>query len=463
MSTKNSLDIKIPTAHYVGYQKRSGDELPLGFMTPDGTDKAAEKRKATVDSWASGSGYGSAKQATLPASTYENKPMVGFKIAKLVAGGGRGWDARSDAWRIEDPRGFQLEIGSGNFQEILEISTIEKGEILEECIWGRLGSNNILIPTASEVYTRATTNTERMGKRTSVKDVKPGMKILFQNGTEAIYYGRVFGYGYTRKEEDANGNRIQMSDIKLGPLGGDKHMFAYRHVDKDGKLTGSIELKTSLKIAEVLDDSGEITQDEACNILNKVIAEKGPDVVDVPKSWGEYYAYGTRCILLGPSKFTTVSVERELVAIGDSDFFLDWWDKAYKSDVADRYYLNHCIVGYDDGNGTQYGTCSFDTNWKNHKRDLPVTVKENSSGSFSYYGSVEAISPIALLEEKRISKLTQQVSRNNFWGYGSHRDQLETVRHKWPNATPESLTFYKLKLKFKDLVGNDMEVDYTYR
>ena len=53
MSSDNKA-IKFPEKHYIGFQTRDDDFLPLGFMTPDGTDSAAVKRKQTVDSWASG-------------------------------------------------------------------------------------------------------------------------------------------------------------------------------------------------------------------------------------------------------------------------------------------------------------------------------------------------------------------------------------------------------------------------
>jgi hypothetical protein len=88
--------IKFPAKHYIGFQARpSVDELPLAFMTPDGTDKAAEKRKATVDAWAKGYGYDGRNEAEdkLPAQSYENKPMIGFKMGfpfvTVVAAGAR--------------------------------------------------------------------------------------------------------------------------------------------------------------------------------------------------------------------------------------------------------------------------------------------------------------------------------------------------------------------------------------
>ena len=44
--------ITIPEQMYLGMLWRE-NEVPLGFLTPDGTDSAAIKRKQTVDNWVS--------------------------------------------------------------------------------------------------------------------------------------------------------------------------------------------------------------------------------------------------------------------------------------------------------------------------------------------------------------------------------------------------------------------------
>ena len=53
--------IHIPETHYVGInlERNSKDEVPLGFLTPGGTDSAAKKRQSTVDQWCgkNGSSY----------------------------------------------------------------------------------------------------------------------------------------------------------------------------------------------------------------------------------------------------------------------------------------------------------------------------------------------------------------------------------------------------------------------
>ena len=45
MSTK----ITIPSEHYVGMRSQYRESLPLAFITPNGSDKAALKRIQTVD------------------------------------------------------------------------------------------------------------------------------------------------------------------------------------------------------------------------------------------------------------------------------------------------------------------------------------------------------------------------------------------------------------------------------
>jgi hypothetical protein len=263
----SNKSIKIPSQHYIGMQKRSVDAIPLGFMTPDGTDKAAQKRKDTIDRWASGNNwYSNGKQATLPPSSVENKPMNGFKFSRLIGGGGRGWDARSDAWRVIDPRGFELEIGSGNVEEIMDVCTIVNGEILQDCVWGRLGSNNILIPVTSDAYEAATANTDRMGKSVSVRDIKPGNKIIFKNGDEGIYYGRMFLYGYYYR----NAEKTEYLDDSPHQLLLDKGLHVYAKLNSKGDIDNSIVARDSLSLSAA-QEFKELTIDDTCRTINEKI------------------------------------------------------------------------------------------------------------------------------------------------------------------------------------------------
>lgn len=174
-----SLNIKFPEKHYVGFSARTHESLPVGFMTPWGTDKAFDKRKTTVDNWAS---------KTLPAQTYDNVPLSGFRLVRNVRHS-YGWGSGNVKWRVEDPRGFELEISSPNFQQILSRCVLEEGEILSPCIWARLGNENVLVPVNSDIYQQTLINTQRMAKSVSLRDVSIGDEVVMKNGQKMIYMG----------------------------------------------------------------------------------------------------------------------------------------------------------------------------------------------------------------------------------------------------------------------------------
>lgn len=246
--TGDNKEIKIPLTHYVGFQARHHDDVPLGFMTPDGTDSASTKRKATVDSWSKQGGHiwnpttrSYDRKDPLPSVSYENKPLSGFKMGREIRRNS-GWGQGNVKWRIEDPRGFELEISSPNFAQIILCTTIENGEILEECVWGRLGAENILLPISSEVYKAAVINSERMAKKVSLKDLKPGHKVVLQNGEEGIFLGSFFTL------DEQNHKYGEQPSVKWY----DKRRSVLATLNKNNEIE-KIECRSALKVAEVYD------------------------------------------------------------------------------------------------------------------------------------------------------------------------------------------------------------------
>jgi len=276
----DNKSIKFPARHYVGFQARpSQDELPLGFMTPDGTDKAAEKRKATVDNWAKGGGYYARNEAEdkLPAQSYENKPMIGFKMGRNVRHG-YGWGQGNVKWRIEDPRGFELEITSPNLAQIMAFSTIEKGEILEECIWARLGAENILVPVDSDVYKNTVRNTERMAKTASMRDIKIGDSAVLQNGDEGVYYG-AFYIANTDKYGSNYSHQLSFSGKK-------RHVFLMQHPGADGHESVKFFKAVSAPKLSELFEGKAMTHEEAEKEVNRLV-QKGVALNEAGQSYQE--------------------------------------------------------------------------------------------------------------------------------------------------------------------------------
>jgi hypothetical protein len=251
----DNKDIKFPAQHYVGFQSRpSQDNTPLGFMTPDGTDAAAKKRKESVDKWAQVYDHASRSYTSIPGVSYENKPMVGFKLSREVrryASFGNG----NVKWRIEDPRGFELEISSANFAQILMLCTMEKGEIQEQLIWGRLGSENILVPVESDAYKAAQANTERAAKKVSLKELNIGDHVVFQNGDEGRYLGVFY---FIKASGSANNFQAKIGDKK-------RYVFAY-----PGSRNGYFAVATP-KIAEITPTDTPGTQEASEQELNQFL------------------------------------------------------------------------------------------------------------------------------------------------------------------------------------------------
>ena len=109
MSTNS---ITIPESFYLG-MLWGENSIPLGFLTPDGTDSAAQKRKQTVDDWVRrNQGYRSKNR--VDTTVVKNELLSGFKLTKSQ----RRWSTSNVVWRVIDPRGFEIEISSENLMKL---------------------------------------------------------------------------------------------------------------------------------------------------------------------------------------------------------------------------------------------------------------------------------------------------------------------------------------------------------
>jgi hypothetical protein len=251
-------NIKIPSKHYVGMVKRSNEKIPLGFITPWGDDSAAKKRMATVDGWAKQSG----NKSKIPTMVIENVPMSGFKMTTDIRSSSYGG---SDKWRIEDPRGFELEITSHNLAQLLSVGMIDRGEISDTCVWARDGQVNVLLSTSTEEYKNAVENTKVSEMTANWKDVKIGNKILLKNNISGIWLGKMFSTGVSYYSRETTENLISVSSKS-------SHII---YVEKDNKKT--LIIINNPKLASILSDdimtdadaelfANEMLNDSQCNV-----------------------------------------------------------------------------------------------------------------------------------------------------------------------------------------------------
>ena len=257
-------NIKFPEKHYVGFQPRK-EHINLGFMTPFGTDSQAKKRMNTVDNWAKRHPIYNhvtkeyEEQDHIPSVIYDNTPIEGFRICHSV-NHRSSWNHTRDKWRIEDPRGFELEINSGNLERLFQFTDMVKGQILGECIWARQGPENILVPIASDIYENAMKNTIRGNSKASVKDIKPGFKAVLKNGMEGIYIGYYYLVIENRWNEPAV-VRYTVSQKKkhvFQSLDNDNFFFYYSSADL-ASIEEREELKNPIKVA-----NEKLTEKDSC-------------------------------------------------------------------------------------------------------------------------------------------------------------------------------------------------------
>lgn len=251
--------IILPEQLYVGIrpQAEGENQLPLGFATPFGTDKAFEKRKKTVDSWTGSSRHQTVTGNKPRFEVLDNALLDGYRISQSVRR--YGWNGGNVVWRIEDPRGFELEISSSNFASIVDCVTLTSGAIEGKCIWGREGATNVLLPEASAPYQEAVKTTNLSKLSVSSKDMKPGQFVQMKDGRVAMFCGEFFTLVTERGQESRPDLELPSEDrwrlypkrvpqtpfYSLKPKVTNKHALFMLEEHVDGFLTtGTLPLKS---------------------------------------------------------------------------------------------------------------------------------------------------------------------------------------------------------------------------
>lgn len=269
MSTEG---LKIPAKHYVGMVKRENETLPLAFITPYGEDSAAKKRMSTVDDWVSNNGRWY-KQKSLPTMVIDNKPLSGFKITSDIRTTSYGG---LDKWRIEDPRGFELEITSANLARLMSVGMIDRGEINDQCVWARIGANNVLLSTNTDEYEKAIANTKVASLTANWKDVKVGNGVVLQNNLRGVWLGRMH---YLERSYNHNGVSL-VGNHEL--VAGDKslHVILVEETPTNGSkiFDNQLHLIANPKLAEI-DASSAMTDAQAEIFANEMIGDPRCQIV----------------------------------------------------------------------------------------------------------------------------------------------------------------------------------------
>lgn len=161
---------------------REGSDL--SYMTYHEDNKSFQMRRDTGMEWAErGHGTGTASE-----STHDNIPTTGFKIGESVTR----WSTSNKLFRVEDPRGFVVEVPTSSISNLIGYTTITQGVVQEPCVWARDGSNHILLPEGSEPYEQGVSNMSMIDDMVSMTTLDKYDLVRFSASSkdEYIYLGR---------------------------------------------------------------------------------------------------------------------------------------------------------------------------------------------------------------------------------------------------------------------------------
>lgn len=209
MSDKIITFAKTLTVGIKGYKDLDTENPVLSFMTPNTDDASYQKRLVTLKSWCTISGpynyvtrqYDAVVQNTNNLHELSNEPISGFRIMNATSR----YSTDNKFFRLIDPRGYVLEISTGNLEVILQTSDIQKGGYISEpCVWGRQGNNNILVAVSSEAYSKSVKFAET--QTSNIKDIAVKDIVKFKDGTEYTYLGEYFSVNTDRTNTGSGGN-----------------------------------------------------------------------------------------------------------------------------------------------------------------------------------------------------------------------------------------------------------------
>lgn len=230
MANKDNLSIRIFDKMYLGVRSSPG-QVAHGYMVPYEDNYAGRNRMVQVDHWAKDK-----KRVIL-----DNAPISGFKVSRAQRNAG--WKNIITSIRMEDPRGFEVDITMTNLVMLTDCAVIQNGEILQECVWARDGSFNVLLPVNSAPYLEAKENTRRANSKVSTRTLNIGDTIQTDKAVIGVY----MGYLHALTVSDRNASH-SITDWQLKVEEKKNHIL--KITDEDGSVT--YQAISSLKVSDIM-------------------------------------------------------------------------------------------------------------------------------------------------------------------------------------------------------------------
>lgn len=153
---------------------------------------------------------------------FDNEPQDGFVLNKGIRR--YNWShfgSNRSMIRIYDSRGIEFEVTPENLIGLLMETNCSKRVLEGEFVYAWCGPELVLLPCCSEEYGVALKHTERLGKKISARDLKPGCSYTTKQNTQVIYMGRFLWFSWDLYKRES---RISQK----------KHIFAHLTKPKYG-------------------------------------------------------------------------------------------------------------------------------------------------------------------------------------------------------------------------------------
>jgi len=176
--------LNIPKKIRAGFQERTSTYSgKLAYVTYYDS-KGKMRKENSWNSWV---------DKNIDPQDYDNEPISGFVLNKDVGGSQRSWswNARREKVRIYDPRNFEVEITVENLLFILQECSSIKGKGIEgELIYSWSGTQLVLLPVSSEMYSKSSEYNKLQVEKVTKKDMVLGCSYLTKDQVNVMYMGR---------------------------------------------------------------------------------------------------------------------------------------------------------------------------------------------------------------------------------------------------------------------------------
>ena len=211
--------------------------------------------------------------------TYLNEPQQGFKVLFNVGGCKSGWNVRQTYFRVLDPRGFEFEISSNNFVNILQKETIIQGVLSGKYAYVWEGQNLELIKDDDPVYIEGVKNNTALNnenEKVTKENIVLGQGYRLRDHKNGYYIGRLPWKTY-RGEQQLNefGKELPITEYVL------EEQLMYTFVVNEKSLAGYKDMKNvKFKNPDKFISNDEVEKEVAKFYLSCV--GKAPETID----WG---------------------------------------------------------------------------------------------------------------------------------------------------------------------------------